>query len=182
MTNSFETLWTVACQAPLSMEFPRQQHWSGLPFPSPGDLPDPRIEPMSPALVSGFFTTEPSGKAHLLFQFNSVSQPHPTLCNPMDCGTPGFPVHHQLPELAQTHVHRVGDAISHLTLCRPLLLLPSVFPIIRVFSSESVLHIMSFSLSISPSSEYSGWISLRFNWFDLPTVQGTLRSLLQHHS
>ena len=104
------------------------------------------------------------------------------LWEPRDCSMPGFSIHHQLPELAQTHVHRVGDAISHLTLCHPLLLLPSVFPIIRVFSSESVLHIMSFSLSISPSSEYSGWISLRFNWFDLPTVQGTLRSLLQHHS
>ena len=60
----------------------------------------------------------------------------------MDCSTPGVPVHHQLPEFTQTHVHRVGDAIQHLILCRPLLLLPSVFPSIRVFSNESVFHIM----------------------------------------
>ena len=99
---------------------------------------------------------------------------------------PGLPVHHQLPELAQTHVHRVGDAIqpSHPL---SLLLLPSVFPSIRVFSNESVLHIRwpkdwSFSFSIGPSNEYSGLISFRMDWLDLPAVQGTLKSLLQHHS
>ena len=63
MSNSFAILWTVACQAPLSMRFPRQEYWSGLPFPSPGDLPDPGIEPMSLALLGGFFTTESPGKA-----------------------------------------------------------------------------------------------------------------------
>ena len=63
MSDSFETLWTVACQAPLSMEFSRPEYWRGLPFPSPGDLPDPGIEPKSPALAGGFFTTEPPGKA-----------------------------------------------------------------------------------------------------------------------
>ena len=88
---------------------------------------------------------------------SSVAQSRPTLCDPMDCSTPGFLVRRQLLELAQTHVHRVSDAI----LCRPLLLLPSVSPSFRVFSSESVLSIMwrkywSFSFSISPSSEYSG--------------------------
>ena len=76
---------------------------------------------------------------------------------------------------------------NHLILCRPLLLLPSILPSIRVFSSESVLHISwpkywSFSVSISPSNEYSGLISFNIDWFDLPTVQGTLKSLLQHHS
>ena len=86
----------------------------------------------------------------------------------MDCSTPGFPVHHQLPELIQTHVHQVGDA-NHLILCHPLLLLPSVFPGIKVFSSESALHIKwpkywSFSFSISPSKEYSGLISFRIDW------------------
>ena len=96
--------------------------------------------------------------------------------------TPGFPVHHQLLELAQTHVHQIDDAI----LCGPLLL-PSIFPSIRVFSSESVLHIRwpkdwSLSFSISPSYEYSGLISFRIDWFDLLTIQGTLKSLLQHHS
>ena len=105
----------------------------------------------------------------------------------MDCSTPGFPVHHQLPELAQAHVHRVGDAINHLILCHPLLLLPSIFPSIRVFSNESVLCIRwpknwSFSFSISPSNEHPGLISFRIEWFDLLAVQGTLKSLLQHHS
>ena len=104
----------------------------------------------------------------------------------MDCGTPGLPVHHQLPKFAQTHVHRVSDAI-HLIFCHPLLLLPSVFPRIRIFSSESVLHIRwpmywSFSFSISPFSDYSELISFRIDWFDLLAVQGTLKSLLQHHS
>ena len=190
---------------------------------------------------------------------SSVAQSCPTLCNPMDCSTPGLPVHHQLPELAQTHVHWVGDAIqpsqpllspfpisfhsslflvfegicqkinifisvqslshvrlfahpltaacqaslsnnnsrslsklmsiesvmpsNHLILCCPLLLLPSVFPSIRVFSNESVLPIRwpkysSFTFSISPSNEYSGLISFRMDWFDLLAVQGTLKSLL----
>ena len=105
----------------------------------------------------------------------------------MDCSTPGFPVHHQLLELAQIHVHRVSGAIHHLILSRPLLLLPSIFSIIRIFSYEPVLHIRwsrywSFSFSVSPSNEYSGLISFRMDWLDLLAVQGTLKSLLQHHS
>ena len=111
-----------------------------------------------------------------------------TLCNPMDCSMPGFPVHHQLPKLAQTHVHQVGDAIqsSYFILCCPLLP-PSVFPSIRVFSNESALHMRwpkywSFSFSISPSNEHPGLISFRMDWLDLLAVQGTLKSLLQHHS
>ena len=89
------------------------------------------------------------------------------------------------PELAQTHVLWVGDAAQLSQLCRPLLLLPSIFPSIRVFSSESVLHIRwpnYWSFSISPSNEYSGLISFRTDWFDLLAVQGTHKSLLQHHS
>ena len=104
-----------------------------------------------------------------------------TLCAPMDCSMPGFPVHHQLPELSQTHVHRVGDDIqpSH-PLSSPSL---SMFPSIRAFSKELVLHIRwpkywSFSFSISPSNEYSGMISFRIDWFDLFAVQGTLKSFL----
>ena len=98
------------------------------------------------------------------------------LCNPTDCNTPGFPVLHQLPELAQAHVHWVCDAIQS---SHPLfsLLLPSIFPSIRIFSNESVLRIrwpMYWSFSISPSSEYSGLISFRIDWLDLLTVQGTL--------
>ena len=120
-------------------------------------------------------------------QFSSVTQSCPTLCYPMDCSMPGLPVHHQLPEITQIHVHRVGDAIQPSHLCCPLFLLPSVFASIRVFSSESVLHIRrpkywSFRFIISPSNEYSGLISFRMDWFDLLAVQGTLKSLLQHHS
>jgi len=104
----------------------------------------------------------------------------------MDCSMPGLPVYHQLPEFAQTHVHWVGDT-NHLILCHPLLLLPSIFPSVRVFSNESVLCIRwpkywSFSFSISPSNEYSGLISLRIDWLDLLAVRGTLKSLLRHHS
>ena len=91
------------------------------------------------------------------------------------------------PEFPQTHVHRVSDAIQHLLLCRPLLLPPSIFPSIRVFPTESVLHIRwpkywSFSFSIRPANKYSGLISFRMDWLDLLAVQGTLKSLLQHHS
>ena len=117
----------------------------------------------------------------------------------MDCSTPGFPVHHQLPKPAETHVHptinqphnqptvKLMMPPNHLVLCHHLLLMPSVFPIIRVFSSESVLHIRwpkywSFSFSISPRNEYSGLISFTIDWFNLLAVQGTLKSLLQHHS
>ena len=114
---------------------------------------------------------------------SSVTQSCPILCDPMDCSMPSFPVHHQLPELTQTHVHQVSDAI----LCCPLLLLPSILPSIRVFSNLSVLRIgwpkyWSFSFSISPSNEYSGLISFRMDRFDLLAVQGTLKNLLQHHS
>ena len=119
--------------------------------------------------------------------FSSVTHLCPTLCNPMYCSMPGFPVHHQLPEPTQTRGHRVSDAIQPSHLCRPLLLLPSIFPSIRVFSSESALHIKwpkywSFSFSIRSSNEYSGLISFRMDWLDLLAVQGTLKSLLQHHS
>src|SRR5574337_846709 len=105
----------------------------------------------------------------------------------MNCSTPGLPVHHQLPEFTQTHVHRVSDAIqpSHpLSSPFPPALNP---PSIRVFSSESTLHMRwpkyrSFSFSISPSKEIPGLISFRMDWLDLLVVQGTLKSLLQHHS
>ena len=122
-----------------------------------------------------------------LLQFSSVTQSCPTLCDPMNHRAPGLPVHHQLPEFTQTHIRRVGDAIQHLILCRPLLLLPLVPPSIRVFSNESTLRMKwpkywSFSFSIIPSNEHSGLVSFRMDWLDLLVVQGTLKSLLQHHS
>ena len=106
----------------------------------------------------------------------------------MNHSMPGLPVHHQpllsLPRLMSTESVMPSN---HLILCRPLLLLPSIFPSLRVFSNESVLHIRwpkywSFSFSISPSSEHSGLISFRMDWLDLFAVQGTLKNLLQHHS
>ena len=105
----------------------------------------------------------------------------------MGCSMPGFSVHHQLLELAQIHVHKLVMPSNHLILGHPLLLLFSIFPSIRVFSSESVLCIRwskywSFNINISPSNKYSGLISFRMNWLDLLAVQGTLKSLLQHHS
>ena len=124
---------------------------------------------------------------HVSVQFSSVAQSCPTFCDPMKCSTPGLPVHHQLLESTQTHVHGVDEPSNHLILCCPLLLLPSIFPGIRVFSNETALHMRwpkywSFSLSISSSDKHPGLISLRMDWLDLLAVQGTLKSLLQHHS
>ena len=120
-------------------------------------------------------------------QFSSVTQLHPTLCNPMDFSTPGFPVHHQLLEFTQTMSIASMMLSNHLNLCHLLLFPPSIFPSIRVFSSESVLHIRlpkywGFSFSISPFSEYSGLISFRIDRLDLLAVQGTLKGLFQHHN
>ena len=116
-------------------------------------------------------------------QLSSATQSCPTLCNPVDCSTSGFPVHHQLPELAQIHVYKSVMPSNCLILCHPLLLLPSIFPSIRVFSNELVLCIRwakywSFSFSISASNEYSGPISFRIDLLDLLAVHGTLKNLL----
>ena len=123
----------------------------------------------------------------LSVQFSSVAQLCPTLYDPMSCSTPGLPVQHQLLEPTQTHVHWVGDAIqpSH-PLSSPSSP-ASVFPSIRVFSNESTLPMRwpkywSFIFNISPSNEHPGLISFRIDWLDLLAVQGTLKSLLQHHS
>ena len=116
----------------------------------------------------------------------SVAQSCPTLCDPMNCSTPDLPVHHQLLEFTQTQVHRVSNAIepSH-PLSSPSPPAPNPSSI-RVFSDESALHMrwpkyQSFSFSISPSKEHPGLISFRMDWLDLLAVQGTLKSLLQHH-
>ena len=129
----------------------------------------------------------PFGLKPYLRIFSSVAQSCLTLCNPVGCSTPGFPVHHQLPELAQVHVHRVSDAIqpSH-SLFSPS---PPAFNLFQhqSLSNESLFCIRyskywSFSFSISPSNEYSGLISFRIDWLALLAVQGTLKGLLQHHS
>ena len=120
-------------------------------------------------------------------QFSSVAQSCPTLCDPMNLSTPGLPVHHQLPEFTQTHVHRVHDAIQPSHPQSSPFLLPPIPPSITVFSKESTLRMRwpknwSFSFSIIPSNEHTGLISFRMNWLDLLAVQRTLKSLLQHHS
>ena len=178
----FGTPWTVVRQAPLAMGFFRLKYWSGLPFPSPGELLNPGTEPASSSLEDIIFTTEPPGKSNCIIS-SVQSLSHVWLfAIPW---TAGFPVHHQLQEFTQTHVHRVSDAIqpSH-----PLLS-PSppapIPPSIRVFSNELTLHIRwskywNFSFSISPSNEYSRLISFRIDWFHLLAVQERLKSLLQH--
>ena len=134
----FETPSAAACQAPLSMEFSRQEYWSGCHF-----------------LLQGTFPTQGSCTAGRFFTiFSSVAQ---------SCLTPGLPVHHQLQEFTQTHIHRVSDAIQPSHPLRPLLLLPPIPPSIRVFSKESTLHkkwpkYWSFSFSIIPSKEIPGLI------------------------
>ena len=122
----------------------------------------------------------------MLIQFSSVAQSRQTLCGPMDYSMPGFPVYHQPWSVLTLMSIKSVMPSNHLILCHPLLLLPSVFPSIRGFSNESVLPIRwpkdwSFSFTISPSNEYSGLISFRMDWLDLLVVQGTLKSLLQHH-
>ena len=116
----------------------------------------------------------------------SVAQLCLTLCDPVDSSTPGFPFTISRSLLKFMSIESVMPS-NHLILCHPHILLPSVFPSIRLFSSELALYIRwpkyrSFSFSISPSNEYSGLISFRIDWFDLLAVQGTLKSLLQHHS
>ena len=122
----------------------------------------------------------------LLIVSSVQSLSHVWRSDPRDCSTPGFPVHHQLAELTQTHVHGVSDAIqpSH-----PLSSPSPAFNISQhqglfqwVSSSHQVAKVLEFSFSISPSCEYPGLISCRMDWLDLLAVQGTLKSLLQHHS
>ena len=147
-------------------------------------LSDPMDCSLPGSSVHGIFQARVLEWGAIAFS-GSVAQLCTTLCDPMDCSTPGFPLYHQLSELAQTHVCQLGDAIQP---CHPLSS-PSAFNLSqhRVFSNDSVLRIRwpkywSFSFSISPSNEYLGLISFRINWFDLLTVQGTLKNLLHHSS
>ena len=167
------------------MRSSRQEYWSGLPCPPPGDLPNPRIEPRSQSLLADSLPSEPPGKPIYAYLF---SQPVVS-----DSATPwtaarqaSLSIINSWSLLKLMSIESVMPS-NHLILCHPLLLQSSFSPNIRVFSNESGLHIRwpndwSFSFSISPSSEYSGLISFRIDQFDLLAVQGTLKNLLQHHS
>ena len=183
------TPWTADHWSPLSMDFSRQEYWSGLPFLSPGYLPDPGNEPRSPASQQILYCLGHQGSPIKMFHFNSVQ----SLSRVRLFGTPGttarqaslsFTNSWSPPKIMSIESVRPSN---HLMLYNPLLLPSSIFHNIRVFSNESVLYIKwpkywSFSFSISPSNEYSGLISFRMDWLDLLVVQGTLKSLLQHHS
>ena len=175
-------------QAPLCMEFSRWEYWCWLPFLSPGDPPDLVIQPWSPALQAVSTPSEPLRK-RLDFYFSSVQW--------LSCVrvfvTPWTAAHQA--SLSITNSQSLLKLMStesvmpsnHLILCWPLLLLPSIFPSIRVFSNESALRIRwpkywSFSFNISPSNQHPGLISFRVDWLDLLAVQGTLKNLIQHHS
>ena len=175
------------------MGFSRQEYFSGLPCPPSGDLPNPGIEPvslMSPTLAGGFFTTSATWEApSSQIQFSSVqlfsrvwllATPWTAACQASLSITNSW----SLPKLMSIELVIPSNQII---LCCPFLLPPTIFPSIRVFSNESALCIRwpkywSFSLNISPSNEYPGLISFRMDWLDLLAVQGTLKSLFQHHS
>ena len=131
--------------------------------------------------------SEAGNKKLRTYKFSSVTQSCPSLCDPMNRSTPGLPVHHQLPESTQTHVHCVSDAIqpSH-PLSSPSPPAPNLSQHQRLFqwvsSQHQVAKVLEFQLHISPSDEHPGLISFRIDWLDLLAVQGTLKSLLQHHS
>ena len=174
----------MAHHAPLSMGFPRQEYWIGFPFPSPRDLSWPGIEPVSPALQADSLPLTHQGSP-----FSSVQ----LLSRVWLCAIPwtaalqaSLSLTNSWSLLKLMSIESVMPS-NHLILCRPLLLPPSIFPSIRVFSNESALRIRwpnywSFSFNISHSNEYSGLISLKMDWLDLLAVQGTLKSLLQHLS
>ena len=162
--------------------------------------PGPGIKPMSPALEGGFLTTGPTRKSCMIcFMYPGIyfiipfllgyffvvqSLSSIWLSHPMDCSTPGFPVLHHLSLVKLLSIELVMPS-KYLVLFFPRLLLPSVFPSIRVFSNESVLCIRwpeYCSFSTSPSSEYSGLISFKIDWFDLLAIRGTLKNLLQNNS
>ena len=181
----FATPWTVVHQAPLSMKFSKQEYWSGLPFPIPGDLSNLGIEPASPALQVSSLPLSHQGSP--LIKMNcccccSVAESCPTPCNLVNCSTPGFQ-----PFTISWSLLKLMSVVSDAIQPSHPLSLPShpasIFPNIRVFSNESALCIRwpkywSFSFRISPSNEYSGLISFRVDWFDLLAIQGTLKSFL----
>ena len=213
----FATPWTVAYQAPLSVGFSRQQYRSGLPFPSPWDLPDPGIKPGSPALQTDTLLSEPpSNQLHLIgpsyFHYSflscathltiidpmthshwkfiikatslmichccccSAAQSCPTLCSPMDCSTPGFPILHHLQSLLKLMSIESVVPSNHLILCRPLLFLPLSFPSSRSFLMTWIFTSGSQSIRVSASAavlpmNIQGSFQTRIDCFDLLAVQ-----------
>ena len=159
---------SVAFQVLLSMGFSGQEYWSGLPFPSPRDLPNPQIEPRSPALQADSLPAEPP------VQFSSVAQLCPTLCDPMNHSRfmGSLSINNSWSPPKPMSIESVMPS-NHLILCHPVLLLPSIFPSIRVFSNESALRIRwpkywSFSFNISPSNEHQDWCPLGWaRWISL---------------
>ena len=172
------------------MGFSRQEYWSRLPFPSPGDLPNPGIEPRSPTLQADALTSELPGKPLCNLPFSdSVQSPSRVwlFVTAWNAARQASLSIANSRSLLKSMLFESVMPSNHLILCRPILLLPSVFPSIRVFSNESALHIRwpkywSFNFNISLFNEYSGLISFRMDSLDLLAVQRTLKSLLQHHS
>ena len=172
----FSTPCTIARQAPQSMGFLRQEYWSELPCPPPGDLPNPGVKPeslMSPALAGEFLTTSTTWEV-LLYRCCccSVAQLYPTLCHPTDCSTPGFHVLHHLPEFVQTHVHWVGDAIqpSHL-LSSPS---PPAFNLSQnqgLFQWVSSLHQMAKVLELQLQYQSFQWIFRVYKYLKYPEYE-----------
>ena len=175
---TFVTLWTVACQAPLSMRFSRQEYWKWVAMPTSRGSFWPRDQICSSCgshIAGRLFTAEPLKKPHYVYimrhMFNSVSSlSHVTLCDPMDCSTSGLLVHRQLPGLAQTHVHWVSDAIqpSHplSSPSPPTINLSQHQGLFKWVSSlHQVTKVLEFQFHISPSSEYSGLIWSFFSLF-----------------
>ena len=177
----------VAHQAPLSLGILQARILEWVSMPSSGRSSQPRDQNQVSFIASRLFTLWGTREAPVM-TFSSVqSLSHAWLCDPMNRSTPGLPVHHQLPDLLKLMPIESVMPSSHLILCCPLLLLPPITPRIMVFSNESTLHMRwpkywSFHFSVSPSNEHSGLISFRMDWLDLLAIQGTLRSLLQHHS
>ena len=176
--------WIVTLQAPLPIGFSQQEFWCGLPFPSPEGLPDPEIEPMSPMLQADFFLLSHWRNPLVHYMYVAVQSlshvwhfvtPWTTACQ----ASLSLTISRSL--LKVMSIESVMPS-NYLILCRPLLLPTSIFPSIRVFSNKLAIFIRwpkywGFSLSISPSNEYSELIFFRIYWFDLLAVQGTLKSL-----
>ena len=170
----FATIWTIAHYIPLSMGFSRQEYWSGLLCFPPGDLSSPGTEPAS-FMSPQFSPVQSLSHVRLLVTLWTAAR------------QASVPIINYWSLLKLKSIESVMPSTIHLILCHPLFLLPSIFPSIRVFPSESVLLIRwpkywSFNFSISPSNEYSGLISSGIDWFDLLAVQGTLKSLLKLRS